>query len=207
MIKGLVEIISRKSAHRNMLRQVTLTGPLQRFNNNQYFSGSKLYDRIAKALAKHTNLIVDALLSDASIPDWRKAGDRVTVQQVSDLSIFCSHCLFQFSVKDLQNQLDESASARLEDRGLRADISDLIRLMYGDFVTGAHTGGFTFDESLASRDLEDPEDIRYLTRLLDQLMGLTEVPEGTLREREIQELRRLFRAHGRAFAYTLHTVL
>src|ERR1700737_4585673 len=101
MIKGLVEIISRKSAHRNMLRQVTLTDPLRRFNVNQYFSSSKLYNRIAKALAKQTNLLVEALLFDLAIPDWKKVGDRATVGDILDLSIFCSHCLFQFTVKEL----------------------------------------------------------------------------------------------------------
>jgi len=204
MMKGLVEIISRKSAHRNMLRQVTLTDPLRRFNDNQYFSSSKLYNRIAKALAKQTNILVEALLFDLAIPDWKKVGDRATVGDISDLSIFCSHCLFQFTVKELQFQ---SAVAWLDDGGLRADISDLIRLMYGDFTSGYRTGGLTFDESLASRDLDDPEDIRYLTRLLDQLLGLTEAPESPRREKEIQKLRKLFGAHTRAFAYILHTAL
>jgi len=207
MIKGLVEIISRKSAHRNLLRQVTLTDPLRRFNDNQYFSSSKLYIRIAKALARQTNLMVETLVSDLVIASGEKVGDRALVQQISDLSIFCSHCLFQFTVNDLKLRSDELAVAWLDDGGLRADISDLIHLMYGDFAAGYNPGGLTFDESLASRDLDDPEDIRYLTRLLDQLIGLTGLPQSPRREIEIQKLRKLLCAHTRAFAYILHTVL
>jgi hypothetical protein len=207
MIKGLVEIISRQSAHRNVIRQVTLIDPLRRFNEDQYFSLSKLHNRIATALAKQTNQMVEALLSDQAIPDWKRAGDCATPQQISDLSIFCSHCLVQFTIKDLQVQSVELALAWLNDGGLRADISDLTRVMYGDFVAEDRAGGLTFEESLASRDLSDPQDMRYLTRLLDQLMGLVEMRESSQRDVKIRKLRKLLNDHSHSFAYTLHSVL
>ena len=207
MIRGLLESVSKKSAHRTLLQQITLADPLRRFNNNRNFSSSKRYNPIAKALAKQTSLIVEAILSDQAIPDWREAGDCATPQQISDLCILCSHCLVQFTAKNMQVESVELALAWLDDSGLRADIWELISLMYGHFAAGVGTGGLTFEESLVLRDLDDPQDLRYLTRLLDQFMDVAQVPENPRREIKTQKLQKLFAAHQRAFAYTLHTVL
>jgi hypothetical protein len=207
MGKGLLGIISRQTARRGRIQQVSLVDPLRRLNEDEYFGPSKLYKTIAKALARQTNLMVEAFLSDQTILDWKRIGDCATLQQISDLSIFCSHCLVQFTVKHLQNPTGKSTVAWLDDGGLVADISDLARLMYGDFASGSRTGGLTFEESLASRDLGDPQDIRYLTRLLDQLLGLTETPDSSQRDAKIQRVRKLFHDHRRSFSYTLHSVL
>jgi hypothetical protein len=79
--------------------------------------------------------------------------------------------------------------------------------MYGHFAADVGTGGLTFEESLVSRDLDDAQDLRYLTRLLDQFMDVAQVPGNPRREIKAQKLQKLFAAHQRAFAYTLHTVL
>lgn len=201
MTRTLFEILSGRSARRSEIQRVSLTDPLRRFSDSD-FAQTKLFETLAKAIAKQTNVMVESLLNDETIPDWKRVGDYATPHQIADLSILCSDCLVQFSIKELKL---ESVLVRLN-AGLIADILNLVRLMYGDFVTGDVNGRLTFEESLESRDINDPQDIRYLTRLLDQLMNIPQAPKNT-RDVKVQKLRKLFSEHRRAFAYTLHTII
>jgi len=186
-----------------MIQRATLVDPLHRFRNSHYAGKPKRLETIAKAIAKQTNLMVEALLTDAAIPDWKRAGDAATLQQIADLSIFCSDCLLQFTIKDL----DRASGPAWLDADVIADILDLVSLMYGDFATGGPASGMTFDQSLQSRDPNDPDDIRYLTRLLDQLMAVEQTSATSQREAKMQKLQGLLAEHRRAFAYTLHSAL
>ncbi len=202
MTKSLLEILSKRSTHRIEIQRGSLIDPLRRFNASD-FAQFKLFQTIAKAIAKQTNLMVESLLFDEEIPDWRRVGDHATRHQIADLSILCSDCLVQFTIKDLKLE----PVFFQPNAGLILDIFDLVRLMYGDFATGDAIGRLTFEESLGSRDVNDPQDIRYLTRLLDQLLDIPRAPKNMQRDVKIQKLRRLFIEHRRAFAYTLHSVI
>jgi hypothetical protein len=202
MIRSLLEIISRQSARRTGIQRVSLTDPLRRFNDSN-FTHVKAFKIIAKAIAQQTNMVVESVLSDDAIPDWKGAGDYASPERIADLSIFCSDCLVQFAIRDLKL---ESALVRL-DAGLIADMFSLIRLMYGDFATGNATDELTFGESLESRDFRDILGILHLTILLDQLMNVPPEPNDSHRDAKIQKVQKLFQGHGRAFAYTLHSVL
>jgi hypothetical protein len=184
------------------MQRATLTEPLRRFKSSDFEQVAQ-FKAIAKAIAKQTNIMVASILSDETIPDWKRAGDYATPQQLADLSIFCSDCLVQFVIKDLG---PESALGRL-DAGLIADIFDLVRVMYGDFATGDRSGRLTFEESLRARDIEDPHDVQYLTRLIDQLMDVSPASATSQNGRKVEKLRVLFDEHRRSFAYTLHTAL
>jgi hypothetical protein len=149
-----------------------------------------------------TNVMVDSLLSDASVAHWKKAGDGATTQQISDLSVFCSQCLIQFTLMSLGS---EPARVSLNPV-LGADRLELVRLMYGDFSRGSATVGLTFDKSLGLGNLNDPQEIHRLTELVDQLICIQHVSDDWQREVKIQKLQELFGEHQRAFAYTLHSV-
>jgi hypothetical protein len=202
MMKSFLHIISRQSARRSGIQRVSLTDPLRRFDDSD-FGQFTLFKTLAKAIAKQTNIMVESILSDEGIPDWKSAGDYAAPEQLADLSIFSSHCLVQFAAKDLKL---ESVLVR-RDAGLIADMFSLVRIMYGDIATGDPMGGLTFEESLQSRDINDPNEILHLTRLLDQLMDIPQEPNNSHRDAKILKLQKLFDGHGRAFAYTLHSVL
>lgn len=200
MLRGLLHIVTGRSERRNQIQRVTFTEPWRRFNDveNRYFPPFK---SLAKALARQTKLMVESLLADAAIPDWASAGESAQAQQLIDLSIFCSHCLVQFTVNSVEpKSVDTSLPA-----GLRTALFDLVHRMYGDFATKSPLGAITFDESLQSRNLDDDLEIRDLTRLLDQLMDID--GSDSHREVKIQKLRTLLTAHRRAFEYRLHSVL
>jgi hypothetical protein len=202
MIRGLLDIITGRSEYRNRIQRVALVEPLQRFNDVEEFGYFPLFKSLARALAKQTSLMVESLLSDQAIADWASAGESATVQQLRDLGIFCSHCLVQFAIKGMHAK---PGAARLP-AGLTADLSDLVRLMYGDFATKSPLGAITFDESLQSRNLDDAVEIRDLTRLVDQLLGI-ECADNANRDVKIEKMRGLITAHRRAFAYKLHGIL
>ncbi len=202
MTKNILEVLSRRPSRRSEIQRVSLVDPLRRFNGSD-FAQFKLFNTLAKAIATQTSIMVESLLGDEAILDWKKVGDYATTHQIADLSILCSDCLVQFTIKDLK--LDGALPPL--NAGLIVDILSLVRLMYGDFATGDTFGLLTFEESLESRDVNDPQDIRYLTRLLDQLMNIPQSPKNPQREAKIHKLRTLFSEHRRAFSYTLHSVL
>lgn len=202
MLNGFFKIISRQASPGGKIQRVTLTDPLQRFNDSEYFGKFKVFRTIANGIAKQTNAMVESLLSDDRIPDWQRSDETITSLRLSDLSILCSHYLVQFALTDVR---DDSAVARLE-TGLRAEIFDLVRLMYGDFARESSIDALTFHESLETGDLEDSQELWYLTRLLDQLIGVGQAADRGQRDAKVQKLRELFEGQ-RAFAYTLHSVL
>jgi hypothetical protein len=199
VLRGFFDIIIGRSEPRNVIQRITLTVPLRRFNAVEDLGYFPLFKSIAKSLAKQTQLMVEELLCDSAIPDWAEAGNNVTPEQIMDLGTFCSQCLVQFTIKRL-----ESASSNASfPPSLGADLTDLARVMYGDFAPTATPGAITFVESLQLRNLEDDVEIRDLTRFVDQLMGL-DGHDNSCREAKIQKVRALFSAHTRVFAYRLH---
>jgi hypothetical protein len=202
MLRGWLESIAGRSQHRNLIHQVTFVHPLQRFSDVEGFGYFPLFKSLAKSLAKQTSLIVVSLLSDEAIPQWTNAGESATAQQLSDLGIFCSHCLVQFALKELQAR---SAGSELP-ADLQADLCDLVRLMYGDFASRPQLGSITFDESLQSRNLDDDIEIRYLMRFVDQLLAIEDGGDSN-RDVKMRKIRELIISHSRAFAYKIHGVL
>lgn len=200
MIRGFLDIIAQRSERRSRVQRLVLTEPLQRFKDVQYFGSYPTFQSVARSLAKQTHAIVESLLSDDAIPDWARVADSATPQQLTDLAILCSHCLMQFTIKNVNR-----ATTSGVDAGASADLSDLVHLMYGYFATKSPSGAITFEESLQCRNLEDDLDIRDLTRLLDQLMGI-EGRDNSHREIKINKLRDLLTSHAQAFAYRVHGI-
>jgi hypothetical protein len=203
MIRGLLDIITGRAERRTRVQLATLNEPLRRFSETESGGRFRCFKSIARALARQTADFAESLVSDDAIPDWASLLESATPQQLADLGIFCSHCLVQFTLQGVKGQ---SALARLDAAGLRGDLSELVRIMYGTFATTSPLGAVTFDESLQMRDLEDDIEIRDLTKLLDQLMGL-ETFDNSHRDVKVRKLKALFSVHRRALEYRLHVIL
>jgi hypothetical protein len=77
MIRGLLDLIVRRSERQDRIHQLILAEPLQRFTVARRQGNFAQFRAVAAALAKQTTLMVESLLSNEAIPDW---GERWTVR-------------------------------------------------------------------------------------------------------------------------------
>jgi len=202
MINGFLHIFSRQSLLSSRIQQITLSEPLEHFARSGFYGKPKIFRTIATSLAKQTSFVIESLLADERIEDWSRAAESITGQRLRDLGILCSNYILHFA---LQEAGGGAARTRL-DTGLRTELFDLARLMYGDFAKEHSIEALTFRESMESADLNDPQEMWYLTRLVDQLLGVDPLSDNSQRDLKMQKLQEHF-SDQRAFAYTLHSAL
>lgn len=194
-------MIARRSERRQLMERVFWSEPLHRFDAAEGLGYFTLLKPLAKSLATQTRQIAESLLCDEAIADWMVAARDVTPQQLFNVGTFCSHCIVQFGLTEAARQTGKPIAA-----ALRTYLGDLACVMYGDFAPKHEPGALTFDDSLQLRSMNDPLEIRDLTRWLDQLLAVENF-ENNHRELKILKVSGLLTAHVQAFAYRLHSLI